>query len=67
MKKKSVFRKIAFLLTIALIANIGVFDLFSIKTKAADRIALTDQAGDFLIPSGSSYQVSSDVTMVIYI
>lgn len=63
MKKKSVFRKIACLLTIALIANIGVFDLFSIKTKAADGIALTNQAGDFSVPSGSSYQVSSDVTI----
>ena len=63
MKKKSVFRKIAFLLTIALIVNLGVFDSIKIKTKAASQITLTSQSGDYTLTSGNTYVVSDHVTI----
>ena len=40
MKKKSVFRKIAFLLTITLVINLGVFDVFSFDSKADTRTVM---------------------------
>ena len=40
MKKKSVFRKIAFLLTITLVINLAVFDVFSFDSKADTRTVM---------------------------
>ena len=56
MKKKSVFRKIAFLLSIALFVNMGVFDMFTIKSKAA---SLTSSDNSVM----GQMTVDSDVTI----
>ena len=57
MKKKSVFKKIAFLLTIALIANMGVFDLFTIRTKAADDYEISQNYSYLTVKSGENYSI----------
>ena len=55
MKKKSVFRKIALLLTITLIVNLGVFDVFSFDSKA--------DGTTIEIADGHEYTCETDTTI----
>ena len=61
MKKKSVFRKIAFLLTITLIVNLGVFDIFSFESHA--ETALTSNSDNVTLTNGTEYVVDRNVTI----
>ena len=53
MKKKNSFRKIAFLLSTALVVNAGVFDVFSLNVSAGSRsIRIERDAGTYTNYSG---------------
>jgi hypothetical protein len=63
MKKKSVFRKISFLLMLAVVANCGVFNIFSLPVKAADTEPLTNKTESYSTDESKHYVVDSDVTI----
>lgn len=56
MKKKNVFRKIAVLLSLALIINMGVFDMLTIESKAASMTSDDNNVH-------SQVEVDSDITI----
>ncbi len=64
MKKKSVFRKIAFLLTITILLQLCVLDFTKIHSKAADEVITSKDSSYTISNAGFSFYEVNDVVTI---